>query len=98
MSRYGVIQTITKEHESSARRGSGKTDISITTIPTPGISTRLLPYLLSDLAFIDVLDVGAFMPPREEIPVVVEMDDDSLRQYVEDARHTLTLAKARRCG
>jgi hypothetical protein len=94
MSRYGVIQTITKEHESSARRGSGKTDVSITTIPAPGISTRLLPYLLSDLAFIDVLDVGAFMPPREEIPVVVEMDDDSLRQYVEDARHALTLAEA----
>src|SRR5262245_13729016 len=94
MSRYGVIQTITKEHESSARRGSGKTDVSITTIPAPGISTRLLPYLLSDLAFIDVLDVGAFMPPREEIPVVVEMDDDSLKQYVEDARHALTLAEA----
>jgi hypothetical protein len=94
MSRYGVIQTITKEHESSARRGSGKTDVSITTIPAPGISTRLLPYLLADLAFIDVLDVGAFMPPREETPVVVEMDDDSLRQYVEDARHALTLAEA----
>jgi hypothetical protein len=94
MSRYGVIQTITKEYESSARRGSGKTDVSISTVPAPGISTRLLPYLLADLAFIDVLDVGTFMPPREEIPVVVEMDDDSLRQYVEDARHTLRLAEA----
>ncbi|MBK9714819.1 MAG: hypothetical protein IPO81_26500 [Kouleothrix sp.] len=94
MSRYGVVQTITKEFESSARRGSGKTDVSVTTIPAPGISTRLLPYLLADLAFIDVLDVGAFMPPREEIPVVVEMDDAALLAYGEDAALALRSAEA----
>jgi len=94
MSRYGVVQTITKEFESSARRGSGKSDVSITTIPAPGISTRLLPYLLADLAFIDVLDVGAFMPPREEIPVVVDMDDAALHAYVEDANEAVRLAEA----
>jgi len=94
MRRYGVVQTITKEFESSARRGSGKTDVSVTTIPAPGISTRLLPYLLADLAFIDVLDVGAFMPPREEIPVVVEMDDAALLGYREDANEALRSAEA----
>lgn len=94
MSRYGVVQTITKEFESSARRGSGKTDVSVTTIPAPGISTRLLPYLLADLAFIDVLDVGAFMPPREEIPVVVEMDDAALLAEREDASLALRSAEA----
>ena len=94
MSRYGVVQTITKEFESAARRGSGKTDVSVTTIPAPGISTRLLPYLLADLAFIDVLDVGAFMPPREEIPVVVEMDDRALIQHLEDANEALRSAEA----
>ena len=94
MSRYGVVQTITKEFESSARRGSGKTDVSVTTIPAPGISTRLLPYLLADLAFIDVLDVGAFMPPREEIPVVVEMDDAALLAEREDAALALRSAEA----
>lgn len=73
MSMYGVIQTITREHESDARRGSGRTDVTITQIPAPGISARLLPHLLSQLIFIDVLDVGAYMPPRVEIPVVVNM-------------------------
>ncbi len=95
MRRYGVIQTLTREHESTARRGSGQTDVTITTIPAPGISARLLPYLLAELIFIDVLDVGAYMPPRVEVPVVVDLRQAELQAAVETAAAAACDAEAR---
>jgi hypothetical protein len=44
-------------------------------VPAPGLSAKLIPYLLELLAFLTVLDVGAYMPPKIEIPEVVSMRD-----------------------
>ncbi len=73
--RYGVIQLWVKEYESNARKGGGKTDVQVSTVPAPGLSAKLIPYLLESLTFLTVLDVGAFMPPKVEIPEVVSMRD-----------------------
>ncbi|HXH22599.1 MAG TPA: hypothetical protein VNN10_11250, partial [Dehalococcoidia bacterium] len=83
---YGVVQEVTKEHESDARKGSGRADTTTTTVAAPGISARLLPHLLAKMVFIGVLDVGAFMPPREEIPEVIDMADPELELRCEAAR------------
>ncbi len=80
ISRYGVIQQWTREYESDARRGSGRSDVQVSTIPAPGISARIIPRLLEDLCYLTVLDVGAHMPPRIEIPEVVSMHDHELEQ------------------
>lgn len=102
--RYGVVQQIIKEHESDARRGSGQTDVTVSTVPAPGISAKLLPRLLEKLVFIDTLDVGAFLPEKVEIPEVVDLDDpavatlraeaqalaDEAESALRDARRTLT--------
>ena len=85
ISRYGVIQVWTREYESDARRGSGRTDVQVSTIPAPGISARIIPPLLEDLCYLTVLDVGAHMPPRREIPEVVSMRDPALEQAVREA-------------
>jgi hypothetical protein len=85
IARYGVIQVWTREYESDARRGSGRTDVQVSTIPAPGISARIIPPLLEDLCYLTVLDVGAHMPPRIEIPEVVSMRDPALEQAVREA-------------
>ncbi len=85
ISRYGVIQEWTREYESDARRGTGHTDVQVSTIPAPGISARIIPPLLEDLCYLTVLDVGAHMPPRIEIPEVVSMRDPELEQVVREA-------------
>ncbi|MBO0784102.1 MAG: hypothetical protein J2P37_35295, partial [Ktedonobacteraceae bacterium] len=85
---FGVIQEWTKEMESEARRGNrGQTTTHVSTIPGPGLSARLIPYLLEDLSYLTVLDVGAFMPPRVEIPVLVDMADPEVEAAQEEARH-----------
>ncbi|MEO9030058.1 MAG: DUF6094 domain-containing protein [Ktedonobacteraceae bacterium] len=83
---FGVVQEWTKEYESEARRGSrGSTDVQVSTIPAPGISTKLIPHLLTDLAYLTVLDVGAFMPPRIEIPELVPMEDPVVKAAWQEA-------------
>ncbi len=77
---YGVVQEITKEYESDARRGSGQTNVQVSTIPAPGLSAKLIPYLLEDLAYLAVLDVGAHMPARIEIPEIVSMSDATIEE------------------
>ena len=96
LSRYGVIQEWTKEYESDARKGSGQTNVQVSTIPAPGLSAKLIPYLLEDMVYLTVLDVGAHMPPRIEIPEIVPMRDaeiaDTLfeaEQARKDAAHLL---------
>jgi len=86
MARFGVIQQWTKEKEEDARRGSGRSDVTVTTVPAPGISARLLPFLLGDLVFLSVLDVGAHMPPRIEVPEIVSMSDPDLAERVQPAQ------------
>jgi hypothetical protein len=88
LSRYGVIQEWTKEYESDARRGSGQTTVQVSTIPAPGLSAKLIPYLLEDMVYLTVLDVGAHMPPRMEIPEIVSMRDGELVAALEEAEGT----------
>jgi hypothetical protein len=90
---YGVIQVWTREYESDARRGSGRTDVQVSTIPAPGISARIIPPLLEDLCYLTVLDVGAHMPPRREIPEVVSMRDLELEQAVKEAEQARVSAE-----
>jgi hypothetical protein len=87
ISRYGVIQVWTREYESDARRGTGRTDVQVSTIPAPGISARIIPSLLEDLCYLTVLDVGSHMPPRIEIPEVVSMRDPELEDAIRAAEH-----------
>jgi hypothetical protein len=88
LSRYGVIQEWTKEYESDARRGSGQTTVQVSTIPAPGLSAKLIPYLLEDMVYLTVLDVGAHMPPRIEIPEIVSMRDGEIVAALDEAEHT----------
>ena len=85
LSRYGVIQEWTKEYESDARRGSGQTTVQVSTIPAPGLSAKLIPYLLEDMVYLTVLDVGAHMPPRIEIPEIVSMRDAEIVEALNEA-------------
>jgi len=93
LSTYGVIQEWVKEYESDARRGSGKTNIQVSTIPAPGLSAKLIPSLLEDLCYLTVLDVGAYMPPRIEIPEIVPMRDPEVEQALEEAAHAVREAE-----
>jgi ParB/RepB/Spo0J family partition protein len=88
LSRYGVIQEWTKEFESDARRGSGQTTVQVSTIPAPGLSAKLIPYLLEDMVYLTVLDVGAHMPPRREIPEIVPMRDGEIVAALDEAERT----------
>jgi len=93
ISRYGVIQVWTREYESDARRGTGHTDVQVSTIPAPGISARIIPSLLEDLCYLTVLDVGSHMPPRIEIPEVVSMHDPELEGTFREAEQARTHAE-----
>lgn len=92
---FGVVQEWVKEYESDARRGSrGSTDVQVSTIPAPGLSTKLIPHLLTDLAYLTVLDVGAFMPPRIEIPELVSMEDPAVTAAKQEAERLRGEARA----
>ncbi len=93
LSSYGVVQEWTKEYESDARRGSGKTTVQVSTIPAPGLSAKLIPSLLEDLCYLTVLDVGAYMPPRIEIPEIVPMRDAEIEEALEAAIHAVREAE-----
>ncbi|GHO88217.1 DUF6094 domain-containing protein [Dictyobacter formicarum] len=93
--RYGVIQLWTKEYESEARRGSGKSNVQVSTVPAPGLSAKLIPNLLECLCFLTVLDVGAFMPPKIEIPEIVSMRDPLVEEKTKEAQEILVEPKAR---
>ena len=93
--RYGVVQHWVREVETNAKRGGrGQTELREATIPAPGISAKLLPHLLHELVFLTVLDVGAHMPPRIEIPELVPMRDPALSDSVSAARDAVTAAAA----
>jgi hypothetical protein len=83
---FGVLQTITKERESASRRGSGKTDISVSVIPAPGISAKFIPHMLPRTLFLLIDHLGAFMPPMVEIPVLVPLADEVLEEQLQAAR------------
>ena len=94
---YGVVQQWTKEYESDARKGSGHTDIHVSTVPAPGLSAKLIPGLLEDLTYLTVLDVGAHMPPKKEIPKGLTMRDEVLDEKVREAE-TACVEKSKALG
>jgi len=80
-----VLQEWVKEDESDARKGSGQTNVQVSPIPAPGLSAKLIPYLLEDMVYLTVLDVGAHMPPRIEIPEIVPMRDADIADALSEA-------------
>src|SRR6185295_1119245 len=75
---YGFAMYTTREIPASDRSRSGLSDYRTSKTSAPGISSRLLPELLSEIVYIDILDVAAFMPPLFEYPEVVSLVDDEL--------------------
>ncbi|MBX0331524.1 hypothetical protein K2Z83_28130, partial [Oscillochloris sp. ZM17-4] len=93
MLRYGFVTETVTEHEGDSRRGSGQTDRSISSVPAPGMSAKLIPMLLERIIFIDAeKDLGAFMPDMEEIPDVVDMDDPAIATARRGAKEEVTVA------
>src|ERR1019366_3622380 len=74
---YGVVLKTTKEYI-VARKGTPEIERSTTVKPASGISARFLPLILPYMIFLDILDVGAHMPPKEEVPVVVDLQDPEM--------------------
>ncbi|MDQ2997011.1 MAG: hypothetical protein M3R61_08160, partial [Chloroflexota bacterium] len=75
---YGFAMYTTREVPSNDRSRSGLSDYRTSKTSAPGISSRLLPELLAEIVYIDILDVAAFMPPLFEYPEVVSLADDEL--------------------
>jgi predicted RNA-binding Zn-ribbon protein involved in translation (DUF1610 family) len=75
---YGFAMYTTREVPSNDRSRSGLSDYRTSKTSAPGISSSLLPELLSEIVYIDILDVAAFMPPLFEYPEVVSLVDEEL--------------------
>jgi hypothetical protein len=84
----------TREVPSNDRSRSGLSDYRTSKTSAPGISSRLLPELLSEIVYIDILDVSAYMPPLFEYPEVVSLVDDELIAGVAQATEAHTNAIA----
>ena len=82
---YGFAMYTTREVPSNDRSRSGLSDYRTSKTSAPGISSRLLPELLSEIVYIDILDVAAYMPPLFEYPEVVSLVDKELVVGVDTA-------------
>jgi hypothetical protein len=91
---YGFAMYTTREVPASDRSRSGLSDYRTSKTSAPGISSRLLPELLSEIVYIDILDVAAYMPPLFEYPEVVSLADDELIVGVAQASEAHTTATA----
>jgi hypothetical protein len=89
---YGFAMYTTREVPASDRSRSGLSDYRTSKTSAPGISSRLLPELLSEIVYIDILDVAAYMPPLFEYPEVVSLVDDELIAGVAEANEAHTTA------
>jgi hypothetical protein len=92
---YGFAMYTTREVPASDRSRSGLSDYRTSKTSAPGISSRLLPELLSEIVYIDILDVAAFMPPLFEYPEVVSLADDELVEGVARAEAAHKAEQAR---
>lgn len=73
--RYGVFEKKFKENDQGQMRAAGQNK-------RPGISPHLFPlYLMSNCVFLELADLGYALPPYEEIPVFVPMNDEHQRNY-----------------
>lgn len=91
---YGFAMYTTREVPASDRSRSGLSDYRTSKTSAPGISSRLLPELLSEIVYIDILDVAAYMPPLFEYPEVVSLVDEELLAGVAEASEAHTSATA----
>jgi hypothetical protein len=91
---YGFAMYTTREIPASDRSRSGLSDYRTSKTSAPGISSRLLPELLSEIVYIDILDVAAYMPPLFEYPEVVSLVDEELIAGVAEASEVHTKATA----
>lgn len=76
---YGVVMKLTKEYV-VARKGTPEIERSTTVKPASGISARFLPFILPYMIFLDILDVGAHMPPKEEVLAIVDLHDPEMQE------------------
>jgi hypothetical protein len=73
--RYGIyeIKTTRTSGEERAKKSSNK---------KPGLSPHLFPiYLMPNCAFLELADLGYALPPYQEIPVMVDMDEEQKQHY-----------------
>jgi hypothetical protein len=91
---YGFAMYTTREVPANDRSRSGLSEYRTSKTSAPGISSRLLPELLSEIVYIDILNVAAFMPPLFEYPEVVSLVDEELvgRQAQADQAHATATA------
>lgn len=74
---YGVVMKVTREYI-VAKKGTPEVEHSTTVKPASGVSARFLPFILPYMIFLDILDVGSHMPPKEEVPVIVALQDPDM--------------------
>ncbi|MBO3794365.1 hypothetical protein [Bacillus subtilis] len=73
--RYGISEHNTRGNNGVIRKNSSQ---------KPGISPHLFPlHLMSNCAFLELNDMGYALPPYQEIPVVVDMDEEHALHYRE---------------
>jgi len=74
VSRYGVFET-KYEDSNNGRRVKSRAQ-------KPGISPHLFPlYLMNNCVFLELADLGYVLPSYQEIPVLIEMNDEHQHYY-----------------
>jgi SNF2 family DNA or RNA helicase len=82
--RYGVLERIVTRSDGDKNVGTNTNRKKDTVIvkEKPGISPRLISnYLLDKCVFVELADLQVPLVELEEIPVVVQLDDDHLEEY-----------------
>ncbi|MFS0783436.1 helicase-related protein [Bacillus sp. 1P06AnD] len=82
--RYGVLEKIVTQHDGDKNVGvhTNRKKETVIVKERPGISPKLLAnYLFDKSTFLDLADLQVPMVEFNEIPVVVDLDDDHLEEY-----------------
>ncbi len=79
--RFGMLRCVIREYEPppSSKKRRGDVIVHTSTSSAPGISVRLLPFLLGRMVFLSLEDIGALMPPLREIPLLVRLTDPQVQ-------------------
>lgn len=85
-SRYGISEHNTTARDGRMRRNSNQ---------KPGISPHLFPmHLMGNCAFLELNDMGYALPPYQEIPVVVDMDQRHFEAYREISHEIMSTMRS----
>ncbi len=82
--RYGVLEREVRYYDEVTDDGhsmAGNRRRRTTVRPRPGISPEMVTLLLDTTIFVRVADLGFQLPPLEEIPVTLEMDELHRARY-----------------